>query len=149
MKLVSEEILKVIPSRYPMMILDSLEINGNTAIAEISLSKDMWFFKCHYPDQPMMPLMLLMESMTQVFMAVLLQKADKKDEIPLIYSLGEVHPKGMLLPDDKVKLEAELKSFKRVFAKGICRAYKNEEEEPILEFDIVDILPSKLSKIEA
>ncbi len=148
MKFLSDEITTVIPSRYPMMILDSLEINEDKAVAEINLSKDIWFFKCHYPDQPMMPLMLLMESMTQVFMAVLLQKANKKDEIPLIYSLGEVHPKGMLLPGDKVKLEAELKSFKRVFAKGICRAYKNDEEEPILQFDIVDILPSIVSKIE-
>lgn len=149
MKYIAEEIYHVIPSRYPLMILDSLEICENLATAEVSLRKDLWFFQCHYPSEPMMPLMLLIESMTQVFMAILLDKTSRKDEIPLIYSLSDIVPKGMLTPGDKLTIKATLTSFKKVFAKGLCSAFKNDESNPILEFEIVDILPSKLSKLDA
>ena len=78
MKYISAEIYKVIPNRYPLMILDSLDIYENEGKGEIYLKKDMWFFQCHYPDYPVLPLTLLIESMTQVFSATFLSKQKNK-----------------------------------------------------------------------
>ena len=147
MKYIGEEIYQIIPNRPPYMILDTLEIGDNKAIAEIKLKDDLWIFTCHYPGHPILPMTLLVESMTQTFSATFLSMADEKHEIPVVSSLGEIRLKECSGPGDVLRLEAELKSFKRGIAKGTCRAYKSNGKEPILEFDIVDVLPSQMIRI--
>lgn len=148
MKYVGEEIYHVIPNRKPFMILDTLEVQDNKAIAEIQLKEYLWIFACHYPGNPILPLTLLVESMTQTFSATFLPKADDKTEIPVISSLGELRLKEGSKPGDVLRIEATLQSFKRGIAKGICKAFKNGGENPILEFDIVDVLPSQMIRIK-
>lgn len=148
MKYVGEEIYHVIPNRKPFMILDTLEVQDNIAIAEIQLKEDLWIFACHYPGNPILPLTLLVESMTQTFSATFLSKAEDKTEIPVISSLGEIRLKEGAKPGDVLRIEATLHSFKRGIAKGICKAFKNEGENPILEIEIVDVLPSQMIRIK-
>ena len=129
------------------MILDTLEVEENKAVSELILTENEWFFQCHYPGNPMLPLTLLVESMTQTFSAIFLPKAEDKYEIPVISSLGELRLKEGSKPSDIIRIEALLHSFKRGIAKGTCRAFKNGGEQPILEFDIVDVLPSQMIRI--
>ena len=147
MKYIGKEIYKVIPNRYPYMILDSLEVEEDRAIAEIALKEDLWIFECHYPNNPILPLTLLVESMTQTFSATFLPKVENKNEIPVISSISEIRLKEGSKPGDILRIEADLKSFKRGIAKGSCRAFKNNGEAPIIEFDIVDVLPSQMIRI--
>lgn len=130
------------------MILDTLEVQDNKAVAEILLKEDLWIFACHYPGNPILPLTLLVESMTQTFSATFLPKAEDKTEIPVISSLGEIRLKEGSKPGDALRIEATLHSFKRGIAKGTCKAFKNEGENPILEFEIVDVLPSQMIRIK-
>lgn len=143
-----EEIYEVIPNRYPFMILNSLKIEDENAIGTIKLKGDDWFFECHYPGNPILPMSLLIESMTQTFSAIFLSKSNE-NEIPVISSLsGEsgtaIRMKESAKPEDSIKLVASLNSFRRGIAKGICKAYKNEKESPIIELEIVEVLPSKM-----
>ena len=147
-----EEIYQVIPNRYPFMILSSLDVEDNKAIAKIALKDDMWFFDCHYPGHPILLMTLLIESMTQTSSATFLSKLDKV-EIPVIYSItgpngGAILQKEEAVPDDVITIEATLNSFKRGLAKGKCCAYKNDAETPIMEFDIVDVLPSQMVRLK-
>lgn len=147
MKYVGEEIYNIIPNRYPYMILDSLEIVEDKAVSEVDLKDDLWIFSCHFPGNPTFPMTLLVECMTQTFMATLYPKKEDKSEISLVYHIGAMHLKEGAQPGDKLKIEADLKSFKRGIAKGICRAFKNEGSEPILEFEISHALPSQMIKM--
>ena len=145
-----EEIYNVIPNRYPLMLLDSLEVEGNRAVGIIALKRDDWFFECHYPEQPILPLSLLMESMTQTFSSVFLSQAESK-EIPVISSIagcdGPIRLKESAIPGDHIRIEASLSSFRRGIAKGTCKAYKNDGTEPIMAIDIVEVLPSKMVRM--
>ena len=78
MKYIGKEIFQIIPNRPPYMIMDSLEVIENKAIAEIALKDDLWIFACHYPGRPILPLTLLVESMTQTFSATFLSQAEDK-----------------------------------------------------------------------
>ena len=147
MKYIGEEIYKVIPNRYPLMILDSLDIFENGGKGEIYLKKDMWFFKCHYPDYPVLPLTMLIESMTQVFSATFLSKTEKQ-EIPLLISIDNIKMKTSAFPGDKLRLMATLASFRRGVAKGSVKAFKNEDEQPICEFEMVEVLPSQMVRVK-
>lgn len=150
MRYVREEIYELIPNRYPFMFIDSLELNGDSAVGMLNLTDDIWFFSCHYPDNPVMPLSLLMEAMTQTFSATFLQKTDKK-EIPVISSVsGGDHGIKMtesVIPGDNLEMKAELISFRRGIAKGNCKAYKNGQSTPIMELNIVEALPSLMVKM--
>lgn len=146
MRYVGEEIYKVIPNRYPLMLLNSLTVEEDSAIGQIDLKGDEWFFQCHFPGRPIMPLSLLIESMSQVFIAIFLQKL-KTQEIPVFSSLthaDKISLKDKLEPGDKLRMEASLLSFRRGIAKGVCKAFKNEREDPIMEFEIVEALPSQM-----
>ncbi len=55
--------------------------------------------------------------------------------------------KDSVIPGDFLKLEAFLTSFRRGIAKGTCKAFKNDNEIPILEMEIVEILPSQMVKM--
>ena len=147
MKYVGEEIYNVIPNRFPYMILDSLDVEENKAISEVHLKEDLWIFACHFPGRPTLPMTLLVECMTQTFMATLYSKKDDKSEISLVYYIGEMHLKEGAQPGDLLRIEADLKSFKRGIAKGVCRAYRNGGDEPILEFEIAHALPSQMIKM--
>ncbi len=147
MKYIGEEIYHAIPNRYPYMILDTLDVEEDRAVAEIHLKDDLWIFSCHYPGHPILPLTLLVESMTQTFCATFLPKAEDKEEIPVLSSIGEIRLKEGAGPGDVLRLEAVLKTFKRGIAKGTCRAYKMGGGNPILELDIVEVFPSQMIRI--
>ena len=146
-----EEIYSVIPNRYPYMILKSLDIEDENAVGVIELNNDDWFFECHYPGNPILPMSLLVESMTQTFSAIFLSEIQDK-EIPVISSLigcggNAIKMKESAKPGDNIKLVASLYSFRRGIAKGSCKAYKNEDNNPIMEIDIVEALPSKMVRM--
>lgn len=152
MKYVGEEIYNVIPNRYPYMILDTLDVEDNKVVAKIALKQDLWIFDCHYPGHPILPMTLLLESMTQTFSATFLSKAEDKTEIPVISSIsgvegGKISQKEEAAPGDVITIVATLSSFKRGIAKGSCKAYKNEGINPIMELEIVDVLPSQMIRI--
>lgn len=146
MKYFGEDIYNIIPNRYPLMILDSLDIIENKAIGVIDLKSDNWFFDCHYPGNPIFPLCLLLESVTQTFSAIFLAN-NVINEIPVISSISEIKLKEASFPGDHLRIEAVLKSFRRGIAKGSCRVFKNGSEDPILEIDIVDVIPSQMVRM--
>lgn len=150
-----EEIYKIIPNRYPLMILDSLEVfekekDGKSITccnSHIFLDENLWFFSCHYPDYPVMPLCLIIESMTQTFSATFLSRVEDKKEIPVISSLSEIRLKKSAFPGDKLHFQATLLSFRRGVAKGCCKVYLNDENESICSLEIVEVLPSQMVRI--
>lgn len=87
-----------------------------------------------------MPLSLLLESMTQAFPATFLSKFEDK-ETPVISSIGNVRLKESAVPGDRLRLKADLFSFRRGIAKGIRKAYKNNGDVPIQGIEIVEALP--------
>ena len=143
-----EEICSIIPNRYPMMILDSLSVGETEAVSYIVLKDTDWFFECHYPGNPILPLSLLLESMAQTFSATFLPGLTDKKEIPVIASMGEARLKEGAGPGDTIRIVAVLDSFRRGIAKGTCRAYKNEDAVPILEIGITDVIPSQMVRMK-
>jgi 3-hydroxyacyl-[acyl-carrier-protein] dehydratase len=144
-----EEIYKVIPNRYPLMLLETLNVEDDVAVSEIHLKGDEWFFQCHFPGNPIMPLTLLIECMAQTFISVFLQKLNTT-EIPLFSSLGDgnkIAYREKLEPGDKLTIVATLLSLKWGLAKGQIKAYKNDSEQPILEFQMVEAIPSQMIRM--
>ena len=147
-KYVGDEIYNAIPNRKPFMLLEELMVDDMDAVATIDLKGDEWFFACHFPGNPVMPFSLVIECLAQVHVAVVQQKTTP-DEIPIFSSMSgdKISLKDKVVPGDKLRLEAHVKSYRRGIAKGVCQAFKNDNEDPILQFDIVHVVPSQMIRL--
>ena len=125
------EINEILPMRYPYMLLNSLCVEEKKyAEAIINLKEDDWFFKCHFPGNPIFPGFLLLESMGQTLLSTFIQREESVEvQVPLMTEVRDVHFEGFCIPGDKIKIHANLKRFKYGTAKGEVIAYKNEIAE--------------------
>ena len=107
----AEEILKAIPHRAPFLLIDEIiEIKDNKISTSKTFLSDEYFFKGHYPNNPLVPGVLLCECMFQSG-AVLLAHLFNEDYqgIPVVTRLNNVKFKKMILPEEKIIITVELK----------------------------------------
>ena len=123
-----QEILKCLPHRYPFLLIDRvIEFNiGKSLVAIKNVSFNEPFFMGHFPAQPLMPGVLILEALAQAT-CVLANKSFDADVPPnsklyLFAGIDKARFKQMVRPGDQLKLDVELvKSKQGVFKfKGIA-----------------------------
>ncbi len=107
------EIKKILPHRYPFLFVDRvIEIEPKRITALKNVTVDEPFFPGHFPDFPLMPGVLLCETVAQTAGILLLKnlsEEEKKKKIPLFLGLDKVRFKKLVRPGDTLKIECELK----------------------------------------
>ncbi|MBP5194940.1 MAG: 3-hydroxyacyl-ACP dehydratase FabZ, partial [Lachnospiraceae bacterium] len=75
-----EKIMEVIPHRYPFLLIDTIEqiTEGKKAIGKKCVSSNEQFFQGHFPNNPVMPGVLIIEALAQVGAVALLSCPDMK-----------------------------------------------------------------------
>lgn len=151
-KYIGDEINNILPMRYPYMILNSLCVEeGVWAEAEIDLKENDWFFKCHFPGNPIFPGFLLLESMGQVLLSTFVVQIGLQDgQVPLMTEIKDIHLDDFCIPGDKVVIRAELKRFKYGIAKGEIIAYKQaiSEKNVVAGVKITFAVPAALNTLQ-
>jgi 3-hydroxyacyl-[acyl-carrier-protein] dehydratase len=117
-----EQILKAIPHRPPFLFVDRvIELSEDRIRAAREISPDEDFFRGHYPGNPIMPGVLICESIFQAG-AILLSSiiGDVSGGVPVLTRIGNAKFKSMVKPGDTLELEAELveKVSNAYFLKG-------------------------------
>lgn len=109
-----EEIHRRIPHRPPFLFIDKiLNVSDSGAEASLTVKPEFPFFEGHYPGNPIMPGVLLCESVFQtgaVFLADLLKEESLTDEsvTPVLTRIRDARFKRMVLPGDKVEISISL-----------------------------------------
>ena len=71
------QIMKVLPHRYPFLMVDRvISIDGNHIVAQKNVSVNEPYFEGHFPDHPIMPGVLQLEAIAQVAGILMLKKAE-------------------------------------------------------------------------
>jgi 3-hydroxyacyl-[acyl-carrier-protein] dehydratase len=105
------ELLDVLPHRYPILLVDRiLEINeeGTKCKGLKNVTINEPFFQGHYPGNPIMPGVLIIESMAQVGAALLMKNPTLAGRIPLIGSIEEVKFRRIVRPGDQLIHDIEI-----------------------------------------
>ena len=104
-----EEIMKVLPHRYPFLLVDRIiEVEGTTRIVGIkNVTINEPFFQGHWPDQPIMPGVLQLEAMAQLAGVLLLRKLENTGKLAVLWSIDKVKLRGAVVPGDQLRIEVE------------------------------------------
>lgn len=103
-------ILQYLPHRYPILLVDRiLEIEHGKRIKGLkNVSVNEPFFQGHYPGQPIMPGVLILEAMAQAGALLLLSTPEFEGKVPLIGAIDKVKFKRPVVPGDQLISELEL-----------------------------------------
>ncbi len=104
-----QEILNVLPHRYPFLLIDRvIELEGyDRAVGIKNVTYNEPFFQGHFPDKPIMPGVLQIEAMAQLSGALLLRKAENVDKLAFLLSLDNVKLRKTVVPGDQLRIESE------------------------------------------
>ena len=105
-----EQIKEIIPQREPFLMIDEVEefVPGKMAIAYKNVDENEWYFKGHFPGNPIMPGVLITESLAQAGAIAILSMEENKGKNALFGGIDKMKFKRKVVPGDKLKLEVEI-----------------------------------------
>ncbi len=105
-----EQIQELIPQRDPFLMIDEVEqyIPGESATAYKYVNEEEWYFKGHFPGNPIMPGVLITESLAQTGAIAILSLEENKGKNALFGGIDKMKFKKMVIPGDKLKLEVKI-----------------------------------------
>tara|TARA_B100000242_G_scaffold267508_1_gene217019 strand:- start:172 stop:606 length:435 start_codon:yes stop_codon:yes gene_type:complete len=137
MKLNTEKIKNLIPHRDPFLFVDTCEIiiPGEHAKSEKLFSANEYFFKGHFPGNPIVPGVIIVEAMAQTAGIVVSYKLKEfKDKSVLFMSVNKAKFRKPIFPDEIVSFEVKfINSVRDVYKfEGTC--YKGDVKVSEAEF---------------
>ena len=104
------EIEEIIPQRDPFLMIDEVEnfIPGESAVCYKNVSEYEWYFKGHFPGNPIMPGVLITESLAQAGAIAILSMDENKGKNALFGGIDKMKFKKMVVPGDRLKLEVNI-----------------------------------------
>ena len=121
-----QDIMKVLPHRYPFLLVDRiLEIEENRKIVGLkNVTINEPFFQGHFPGHPIMPGVLIIEAMAQVGGMLLMGSVnDHQDKVVYFMSLDKVKFRRPVRPGDQLRFELEIVQMRGPVCKmtGVAR----------------------------
>ena len=142
MALGPEEIQDIIPHRPPFLMVDRiLEVKpGESAVGEKTFPAADPIFQGHFPGNPVVPGVLIIEALAQVGAVAILVLPENRGKIPYFAAIDGVRFRKPVRPGDSIRLEVGLSRMRRGVGKGTARASVGGEtvSEGELTFFLVD-----------
>lgn len=99
-----EEIKGILPHREPMLLVDEVELSGETARGKCHITGDEWFLQGHFPGNPVVPGVILCEMLGQSA-CILLANGEAEGATPFFTGLDKVKFKSPVTPGDTLETE--------------------------------------------
>jgi 3-hydroxyacyl-[acyl-carrier-protein] dehydratase len=115
----TEEIQQILPHRYPFLLVDRVpEIGPDHAVGIKNVTINEPFFQGHFPGQPIMPGVLIVEALAQVGGVALLSRPEHRGKLALFAGLDKVRFKRPVRPGDVLRLEVTLERIRGSIGRG-------------------------------
>lgn len=135
-------IQQIIPHRYPILLVDRIvELEpGKRAVGLKNVSTNEWFFEGHFPGNPIMPGVLIIEALAQTGAVAALSADEFKGKLGLFAGIDGVRFRRQVVPGDQLRLEVEMERLRRGIGRAAATATVDGETaaEGRLTFALVD-----------
>ena len=121
----AKEIMEIIPHRQPFMLLDTVEElePGVKAVARKCVSYNEPYFAGHFPDEPVMPGVLIIEALAQAGAVAILSQPEFRGKTAYFAAVNSAKFKGKVTPGDVLTLETQIIKLKGPIGVGSAKAY--------------------------
>ena len=109
-----EEIMKILPHREDMLLLDEVKEQDGTAIGHYKVRGDEFFLQGHFPGNPIVPGVILCEILAQTA-CVLMQDVMSEGKLPVYTGLNNVKFRAPVKPGDTIETQCRIKRAKHPF----------------------------------
>ena len=138
-----KDIIKVLPHRYPFILIDKIEITtpGESLVALKNLTINEPFFQGHFPGQPVMPGVLSLEIMAQAGSFLMLSQVEDPLSTNMFFSAVEKAKfRKPIVPGDQLIVYMTLAKKKLNLCKfhGICKVDDEEVADATFSANLVD-----------
>ena len=103
-------IQEIIPHRYPFLLIDKIESleSGKSAVGYKNVTMNEYFFQGHFPQEPVMPGVLIVEALAQVGAVAILSEEKNKGKIAYFAGINNLKFRQKVVPGDVLRLEVEI-----------------------------------------
>lgn len=117
--------MEIIPHRQPFLLIDTVEElePGVKAVARKCVTYNEPFFAGHFPAEPVMPGVLIIEALAQTGAVAILSKPENKGKIAFFGGISQAKFKRKVVPGDVLTLETEIIKAKGPIGVGSAKAY--------------------------
>ena len=133
----SEEIEKILPHRYPFLLVDRVTelVEGKSIKAYKNVTRNEPFFQGHFPVKPIMPGVLVLESLAQAGAIAILKMDEYAGKVPLFVGANKVKWRKQVVPGDKLELSLEIIKLRKSI--GIGKAVATVDGKVACEAEIM------------
>lgn len=131
-----EEILKIIPHRYPFLLVDRVEIveENKFCVGTKCVTANELYFHGHFPSKPILPGVLILESMAQTAGTMMMSLPETKGHFAYFAGINRAKFRRLVVPGDVLKLFVEVIRFKGKIGKLQGSAFVGSELAAEAEF---------------
>lgn len=121
--------MEIIPHRYPFLLIDTIEElePGVRALGKKCVSVNEPFFQGHFPGNPVMPGVLILEALAQVGAVAMLSQPDWKGRTAYFAGIDKARFRQKVVPGDVLFLETEIIKVKGPIGVGRAMARVNDK----------------------
>ncbi len=121
----TQQIMEIIPHRAPFLLVDTIEelTAGVKAVGKKCVTFNEPFFAGHFPQEPIMPGVLVVEALAQTGAVAMLSLPENKGRLALFGGIRDARFKGKVVPGDVLMLETVITKTKGPVGYGDGRAF--------------------------
>ena len=122
-------IKEIIPHRYPFLLVDCIEEMepGVKAVGYKNVTVNEPFFQGHFPQQPVMPGVLIIEALAQVGAVAVLSLEENKGKLAFFGGIKNAKFRKQVVPGDVLTLKVTMERLRKTAGTGLAEAYVGDE----------------------